>query len=238
MTLQIKKQLNLAESKLAVSDSGVMEFNGYGATFNNVDSYGDIIIPGAFDTYLQDVQNQKQNWPAMLMQHGGWGVTSTDMTPIGVWDSITEDQNGLKVTGTLADTPRGQEAYALLKMSPRPAISGLSIGFYTRKFSFGGKNDTFDRKLEQIDLVEISLVTFPANDKARVSGVKSHTDYSEREFEQILRDSGFSKKEALIIISQGFKSLRTQWDADDKKGQNELIAKFMSNLESLKNYGV
>jgi HK97 family phage prohead protease len=237
MNLHLKKQLNLAESKLAVSDAGVMEFTGYGAAFNNVDSYGDVIQPGAFDGFLQDVQAQKQNWPAMLMQHGGWGVTSTDMTPIGAWTSITEDTSGLKVTGTLADTPRGNEAYALLKMQPRPAISGLSIGFYTRKSSFGGKDDVFDRKLEQIDLLEISLVTFPANDKARISGVKSSNDFTEREFEQILRDSGFTKKEAMIIISQGFKALNIQRDADDK-GIKQIIAEVQRNSQVLKNYGV
>ena len=68
----------------------------------------------------------------MLMQHGGMGVGADDMTPIGVGTELAEDSVGLRVAGKLADTPRGREAYALLKMEPRPAITGLSIGYVTK----------------------------------------------------------------------------------------------------------
>lgn len=208
------KRINFAECKLAASESqDVMEFSGYGAVFNNLDSYGDVIAPGAFSQYLDDVKSGKQNWPAMLMQHGGWGVTSEDLTPVGVYTDLKEDDFGLKTAGNLAATPRGIEAHTLMKMTPRPAISGLSIGYYVRKESYGGKNDLFDRKLEQIDLVEVSIVTFPANDKARVANVKSGEDFDERKFELFLRDSGFSKKEAQTIVSRGFKALKNVSDS-------------------------
>ena len=62
----------------------------------------------------------------MLMQHGGWGIGADDMTPVGIWTSLAEDGIGLKVEGKLADTPRGREAYALLKMTPRPARGGVA----------------------------------------------------------------------------------------------------------------
>lgn len=210
------KRINLSECKLAPSDSAadVMEFSGYGASFGNLDSWGDIIEKGAFSAFLDDVKTGKQNWPAMLMQHGGWGVSADDYTPVGVYTDLKEDEFGLKTTGNLAPTPRGTEAYTLMKMQPRPAISGLSIGYYVREFSFGGKNDPYDRLLKQIDLLEISIVTFPANDKAKINSIKSVYDLNEREFEQFLRDSaGLSRKDAQTVISKGFRALKTGVDS-------------------------
>ena len=116
---------HLGELKFAGGDS--MSFEGYGAVFGNVDAYGDVIEPGAFANYLAGVKNGANQWPAMLLQHGGYGMTAEDMTPIGVWTQLAEDGKGLLVAGKLANTPRGQEIYALMKMEPRPAIDGLSI---------------------------------------------------------------------------------------------------------------
>ncbi|MGZ8916256.1 MAG: HK97 family phage prohead protease, partial [Methylobacter sp.] len=204
------KRINFTECKLAVPEAAadIMEFSGYGAAFGNVDSYGDVIEKGAFSAYLADVKSGKQNWPAMLMQHGGWGVSADDYTPVGVYTDLSEDDFGLKTAGNLAPTPRGIEAHALMKMQPRPAISGLSIGYYVCAEAYGGKNDPYDRLIKQIDLIEISIVTFPANDKARIGAVKSALDYSEREFEKILRDVvGLSQQEAKTVVSRGFRQL-------------------------------
>lgn len=210
------KRINLSECKLAVPETAnAMEFSGYGAVFGNVDSYGDMIEPGAFSAYLDDVKAGKQNWPAMLKQHGGWGVNADDMTPLGVYTGLSEDSIGLKTDGKLAQTPKGEEIYTLMKMQPRPAITGLSIGYYVRQEAYGGKNDPFDRLIKQIDLAEISIVTFPANDKARISGVKSARDFTEREFEYLLRDvAGLTQREAKTVISHGFKKLLIERDAD------------------------
>jgi len=208
---------NLIELKLAPSENNVMEFTGYGAVFNNVDAYGDVIEPGAFAKCLDQIKSGKLQWPAMLSQHGGWGMSTDDITPIGVWADMAEDKTGLKVTGRLADTARGQENYALLKMEPRPAITGLSIGYYAKEFELGTQPGEPRRKLKTVELVEISLVTFPANPKATINDVKSTGDFTERQFEEFLRDSGFSKKEAQTIIAKGFRSLKTQWDADNEQ---------------------
>lgn len=212
----------LVELKFAGSDSGqdAMSFTGYGAVFNNVDAYGDVIEPGAFASYLADVKSGKQNWPAMLLQHGGYGMTAEDMTPIGVWTDLAEDGHGLKVAGKLADTPKGREIYALMKMEPRPAINGLSIGYIAKESEPRSKPEDPRRRLKRIDLVEISPVTFPANSKARVESVKSGLTI--REAERALREAGFSRTEAKAILAEGFKAI-PQRDAEDYGELAELI---------------
>lgn len=214
------KLIKFSECKLAANEDSTdtMQFSGYGAAFGNIDSYGDIIQKGAFKAYLADIESGKQEWPAMLTQHGGWAVNANDLTPVGVYTDLKEDDIGLKTAGNLAPTPRGKEIHTLMKMQPRPAISGLSIGFFIREFEYGGKSDPYYRLLKRVDLVEISIVTFPANGKARVSDVKSVRDMTDPEFEQALRDVlGLSQKEAKIVISRGFRALRADADAGSQE---------------------
>ncbi len=208
----------LRELKFAADDGAqAMSFTGYGAVFGNVDSYGDVIEAGAFSKFLADVKSGNQPWPAMLSQHGGWQMSAEDMTPIGVWTDFAEDGHGLKVTGQLADTPRGLEMYKLMKMSPRPAIDGMSIGYIAKEWEPRSKPEDPKRKLKRIDLIEVSIVTRPANGKARVESVKN--DWTERDFERLLtRDAGLSRSDALVVINQGFKSLIAMRDA----GSSEL----------------
>ena len=208
----------LRELKFAADDGAqAMSFTGYGAVFGNVDSYGDVIEAGAFSKFLADVKSGNQPWPAMLSQHGGWQMSAEDITPIGVWTDFAEDGHGLKVTGQLADTPRGLEMYKLMKMSPRPAIDGMSIGYIAKEWEPRSKPEDPKRKLKRIDLIEVSIVTRPANGKARVESVKN--DWTERDFERLLtRDAGLSRSDALVVINQGFKSLIAMRDA----GSSEL----------------
>lgn len=194
----------LTEVKFSGSPEA-MTFKGYGAVFGNVDSYGDVIEPGAFSDTLKAVE-KSGHYPAMLLQHGGAGLTAGDMTPIGIWTALSEDRHGLVVEGKLAPTPRGQEAYALLKMTPRPAIDGLSIGYIPREYRMGRKAEEPRRTLLKVDLVEVSLVTNPANAKARVSSVKA--DFSERQFVQLLQDAGLSPAEAKAVADCGFKGIQ------------------------------
>lgn len=214
---------NLIEVKFAKADgteTDEMIFSGYGAVFGNVDSYGDIIQAGAFKDTLKDAR-KSGHWPAMLMQHGGWGMGADDMTPVGIWTSMEEDDIGLKVEGKLADTPRGIEAYKLMKMTPRPAITGMSIGYFAKEFVLGTKPEEPRRLLKKVELVEVSLVTFPANGKARVQAVKNGMP-DIRIAEQALRDVGYSQNEAKRILAQGFKAV-PQRDAEDYGELAELI---------------
>lgn len=214
-----RKTITLGELKFAPDETSTeMKFSGYGAVFGNVDSYGDVIEPGAFAATLAEAQ-KSGIFPSMLMQHGGWGIGSTDMTPIGVWEKLAEDGKGLESAGILAATPRGQEAYTLMKMKPRPAITGLSIGYIAKKYTARTKPEEPRRRLHEIELLEVSLVTFPANGKARVTSVKSLQDFTERDFEQLMQDAGLSRSEARVVINHGFKSLKAMQDA----GSAELV---------------
>jgi HK97 family phage prohead protease len=136
-------------------------FSGYASVFGEVDQQNEIVAAGAFARTLKQWQQQNR-LPAMLWMH--------DPTqPIGLWQSIREDTNGLLVDGRLAlRTQKGADAYELLKMG---ALTGLSIGYRVVASRVDSKRKA--RVLTDVDLFEISLVTFPANEQARVSTVKS-----------------------------------------------------------------
>lgn len=210
-----RASFGLREIKLASSDTQDMTFSGYGAVFGNIDSYGDVIQPGAFADTLAAAQ-KSGTWPAMLLQHGGYGFSAEDMTPIGIWTSLSEDGIGLKVEGKFADTARGREAYALLKMQPRPAIDGLSIGYIPKEWAQRSKPEEPRRTLKKVDLLEVSLVTFPANGKARVSSVKSAEEICTlRDAEAYLRDAGgFSKSEAVALVAR-IKAATSRSESDE-----------------------
>ena len=174
-------------------------FSGYGSVFGNVDSWDDIVAPGAFTKSLQNLASKGRAVP-ILWQH------DTE-NPIGVWSGLKEDSVGLFGDGALwlDDTPTAKLAYK--GMSSR-AITGLSIGYITRSADYDQK--TGIRTLKELDLLEISVVTNPANDEARVTNFKSRIaegSLTERDFENILRDAGFSRSDAVAITNHGFKSL-------------------------------
>ena len=133
--------------------------------------------------------------------------------PIGVWTEMREDATGLYVKGQLADTQRGREALSLMSLG---AMSGLSIGYSTEAYSVDDKTGV--RYLDAVKLWEVSPVTFPANDAARVTGVKNMTV---RDFEQFLRDNGFSRKAAEAITASGFKAMQGEPAADLEEKQGE-----------------
>lgn len=173
----------------AAGDDGTIE--GYGSVFGVRDNYDDVIAKGAFVQSLKD-HKAAGTMPAMLWQHDA-------DKPIGVWTEMVEDEKGLRIKGQLAmETVKGKEAHALLKMG---ALNGLSIGFMSKEWSYD--SDTEVRTLTAIDLWEVSLVTFPANEKARVTNVKSADEMATpKDAEKALRDAGFSKSDATAFVSR------------------------------------
>jgi uncharacterized protein len=185
----------------ATGENGVVE--GYGSVFGNEDSYGDIVAKGAFLESLAQ-HRAKGTMPAMLWQHNAdW--------PVGKWTSISEDERGLKMTGVLnMKTTRGIEAYEHLKAGD---ISGLSIGFMTKSYEYDEEKSI--RTLTAVDLWEVSLVTFPANEMARVMDTRSADEIgqmTEREIERYLRDAGLSRSCAGAVVHQ-LSAIQAQRDA-------------------------
>jgi HK97 family phage prohead protease len=201
------------------SDDGAKgAFSGYGAIFSNVDSYGDVLEKGAFGASLKEWEG-KGKYPPMLLQHGGF-FSADDMLPIGKWTSMEENAKGLKVEGELfaLQTERGQYIYEGLKSG---VLDGLSIGYRAKEFVIGTKPGEPRRSLKAVELIELSVVTFPANDKARISAVKSEIR-TIRDFEAFLRDAGgYSNAAAKAIAAGGFKA---QPDPRDEDGIGEAIA--------------
>lgn len=174
----------------ATGDDGTIE--GYGSVFGVRDDYDDVIAPGAFGASLAE-HRTAGTMPAMLWQHD-------PSEPIGVWTAMVEDAKGLRVTGKLAlETVRGKEAHSLLKLG---ALNGLSIGFMSKQWTYDRETDV--RTLTELELWEVSLVTFPANGKARITNVKASPDdaVTPKDAERILREAGFSKSDATALVAR------------------------------------
>ena len=155
------------------------------------------------------------------------------MMPIGVWSKLEQDEHGLLVEGRLSDTPRGNEAYTLLKDK---ALGGLSIGYVARDFTPGKKAGDPRRTLTDVELLEVSLVTFPANGLARVDSVKvAGKQFTPRDCEQILRDAGVPRGLAKAIIAKGWRAGTDQPDADGEMAQ-ELAAAVKARADALSQF--
>ena len=134
----------------------VIRIEGYASLFDSRDLASDLVRRGAFAASLM---SRGASGVRMLFQHQA-------SEPVGVWDSIREDARGLFVRGRLfAEGPLGRTAFALVK---RGAIDGLSIGFRTRRERKSGPG----RELLEIELWEVSIVTFPMLPQARLSIVE------------------------------------------------------------------
>ena len=143
-------------------------FCGYASIFNVLDDQGDRVLKGAFHDSLNHASVAGKGLPKMLWQHDA-------SEPIGIWEEIREDDRGLFVKGRLIlEIRRAQEAYALMKGG---VLDSLSIGYRVVKAFKGGKSG--ERHLAQLDLFEISLVTFPANRVAKITHLKSKEEDQE-----------------------------------------------------------
>ena len=187
-----KKTLNFTDTEVKfVGEKG--KFVGYASVFGGVDSYGDTILQGAFQNAIK-----YGRLPKMFENHKSWEL------PIGKWTSISEDSKGLLVEGEF--TPNHSRAQDVRSAMQHETIDGLSIGYRLKESDY--VIDGANRTIKNItDLVEISVVTFPADDAARVdlTSVKSALDniQSIRDLEDFLRESGgFSKGLAQAVLTR------------------------------------
>lgn len=203
----------------ASEESDGRVFEGYGSVFGVLDSYADVVAKGAFKRTLKDAK-AKGRMPAMLWQHNPDDV-------VGVWTEMREDDHGLFVKGEIFESGKGPLAYEALK---KGGVSGLSIGFRTLKSKLDDENGI--RTLTELELWEVSLVTFPANDAARVSSVKASGEIpNEREFEEWLRrDAGLSRAEAKRVIATCYRRLLC--DAADLTNPEHIAGRHVDGHQS------
>lgn len=196
----------------SLTDTG--RFSGYGSVFGNVDKGGDVVEFGAFGKSLEAWAKSDRLVP-MLWQHD-------TREPIGSHPNLSEDKKGLLTNDAdlwVEDAPYARIA---MKGMRSKTITGMSIGYRI-------KRDSYDKKtgvttLHELDLVEISVVTNPMNDAARMTDVKSMIEAGTlptlREFEDFLRDAGgFSKSQAEKIATRGLQPL-LRGDPDSAKGDD------------------
>lgn len=215
------KQIGFKADKVAEDGT----FSGYGSVFGNVDSYREIVAPGSFAKSLAGMKESGAILPA-LWQHD-------PSKPIGGYKVLSEDNHGLRVDeGFLLkdDVSLAREAYALMKAR---VVTGMSIGYYVRADSYDEKTNI--RTLTELDLREISIVTFPANDRAQVENVKTALSHmlkagqlpNIKDFEDFLREAGFSKTQAACIATHGFGKLH-RGEPDSTKGE---VINMLSNFK-------
>ncbi len=219
------KFLNLDLKKLGLDGT----FEGYASLFDRCDLGADIVSPGAF---RKSLAARGAEGIRMLFQHDPG-------QPIGTWQRIYEDARGLFVRGRIAtDVVRAREVLTLMRAG---AIDGLSIGFRVVKGQRDGRSGI--RRLVEIDLWEISIVTFPMQPDARVAVVKSGGEGrqlsadrtpTEREFERWLtQDAGFTRSEARAVMRRGYTGLKSLSQADPTTAWQARILAHMAEAAEL-----
>jgi len=201
-----------ALGKFELKSDNEGHITGYGAFFGNVDSVEDVIHEGSFKEINRSVK--------MLYQH------QTDKL-IGVWDVVQEDPQGLMVSGKInTNTTIGKDVYELAKSG---ALSDLSVGFRIKDYSYDKDGI---RHIKKADLYEVSLVSFPANEKANIMSVKSNDIKNERDFEHALKKLGYSNKQSKFITSKGYKAFLKEQD------QQEKTVEFSDIIKDLKSFKI
>ena len=214
-----KSEIKADPDKEPEGDSGFIV--GYASKFGGVDSYEDTIEKTAFDNFLKTGK-----LPKMFFNHDSWGL------PVGVWDRLEVDDVGLKAYGRInLKTSAGADLYESIKFG---SVDGLSICIRL------GENDYFydDGLIRHItnvqDMREISIVNFPADNAARmidIKSIKNDTIDNIKTFERSLRDAGFSKSDAMALISQAKRAIHSERDADVVKGLQSINQICKSILE-------
>jgi HK97 family phage prohead protease len=169
-----ERKFHRPEAGLVVSEEHVVQ--GYASLFGKTDQGGDIVQKGAYAASLKRL-SARQGRVKMLWQHDPG-------QPIGVWDEVREDATGLWVKGRiLPQVERGREVAALVQAG---AIDGLSIGYRTVKAERDGKGK---RLLSELELWEVSLVTFPMLPEARVAAKANAVDDAWRDMAAVFEDA-------------------------------------------------
>jgi len=208
----LNRDISFGDAEIKFLDNKSGKFEGYASVFNGVDSYGDTILPGAYKATLTN----RKSPILMLYGHNPGRV-------IGKWSELREDERGLFVRGEFTPgNSDAQDVYANVKFE---AVSGLSIGFMVPQGGADAKEDG-GRYLKSIDLLEISIVSMPADDGARIGDIKNEIEALEnlKDFEAFLRRDGvcpMSRNEAVAFVSRMKAILRS--DCGEGEFERQLL---------------
>ena len=214
----IQKTIAFEQAEIKFAGNGTQGvFEGYASVFNKVDADGDIILPGAFAKAL----TSQSRAVAMFFNH------RRNEIPVGKWLDLSEDSTGLHVRGEL--TPGNPQSDALKAAMIHGTVGGMSVGFSAAKGDCAPIATGYSFK-NVSRLSEISICTFPANEHATVSALKSmDTIETIRDAENWLRDSaGLSKSEALAFIARIKSAVRSDSEGGEINAILDRIKSFPS----------
>lgn len=216
------KGLALVQShiKLADNDDNITRFSGYASTFNNVDSYGDTIDPKAYNKTLKNRERP------IRLRWNHWGPV------IGKFTDLATDDVGLAVEGEL--TPGHSVADNAGASLKHEAIDGLSIGFFPVKVKNikDPEPGQARRILQEIELIEISIVEEPADLHAQIDTVKSLLNEADRlsDIETVLRKQyGISQTGSTAIVSAVSRVLQRR---DGERAKQDELVKLIESIHN------
>lgn len=224
-----RRDISFEDAEIKLSKSGKSMFSGYASVFGGVDSYDDTIMKGAYEDLIDMVNKGAARMPKMFCNHRSYEI------PVGKWTKMYEDDHGLYMEGEF--TKGNPQAEVIKAGMEHGTIDGLSIGFRVGDYEIVEMQGQKLRIIKSVaELPEVSIVTFPADDAARVdlSSVKATLEQINdiRDFEAFLRDAGgFSKALAMATASRA-KRLFTQSESESVEMPEELRREILRNYLS------
>jgi len=220
-----RKVRNFVYDVKEVDEEG--HFAGYASVYNVIDAYRERVAPGAFAATLRKWQSRGRLPPALWQHRSG--------EPVGPFTLMREDEKGLYTEGRLLvnDVQRAREAWALMKSK---TVDGLSIGFNSVVEEWNNEEKILT--LKEIDLWEVSIVTFPANSESLITEVRSMFADGNvptiKEIEEILRDAGFSRSQAKALVGHGYAGLLRDAEGQSAKGIGKsVLDEIISEIKSI-----
>ena len=220
----LRKNLSLSDVKLTKAE-GAGRYSGYASVFGGVDSYGDTIVKGAFASTLRN-----NGTPKMFFDHD-WSM------PIARIDVAKEDDHGLHIEWEM--TPKMSKAADVQAALEHGTLDGLSIGGYVKAGDYD-ETETGRVIRKWANLMEVSVVAFPADAAARVA---KGADFAEaidelkslKEIERFLRDAGgFSKGVATALVARAKIVLGVEGDPDPAAAEAKAIAQLHERLQAVR----
>lgn len=181
-----------SDADFSIDEKGII--SGYVSVFNGVDSYGDTIVPEAYDFVLAEIAAGRMPMPKLFFNHDRWDI------PLGNWLELKKDEKG--IFGTTQLNTKLLKAHEVLEGVKFGSIDGFSVSIKVDDYNENAEHRVIKNILA---LPEISIVTYPADNAARITDIKSETGSCKRlkDIERVLRDvaPALSKTDVTAVVS-------------------------------------